>query len=137
MYLKQINDFFKVNLNHVPDIETYKKIEKMVLDQVTTNPSVDKKLLTDSSEIRAFFERKKANQEWIELSKKSGLKPNYFLTDHAIYEIADHKIIGLALFNERELHQFKTTNGMSEEFLKSYQYTPSRSCFEMVRNYFW
>lgn len=137
MYLKQINAFFKVNLNHVPDMLTYQKIEKMVLDQTMSTNQVDKKIMKESSELRAFLERKKANQEWIDLSKKSSGKPAYFLTDHAIYEITDNKIIGLALFNQRELIKFKTDLGMSEEFLKDYQYTPGTGCFEMTRNFFW
>jgi hypothetical protein len=137
MYLKQINTFFKINLNHIPDMIIYQKIERMVLDQSILANKVNKKLLNDSSELRAFLERKKANQEWIELSKQSSGKPNYYLTDHAIYEITDNKIIGLALFNQRELAKYKTNSGMSEDFLKDFQYTPGTGCFGMVRNFFW
>lgn len=137
LYLKQINNFFMVNLNHVPDMATYQKIERMVLDQGTMESTAEKKLLQSSSEIKAFIERKKANQEWIELSKSTGGKPNYFLTDHAIYEVTENKVIGLALFNQRELTKFKTESGMSENFLKDFQYTPGTGCFEMTRNFFW
>jgi hypothetical protein len=137
MYLKQINAFFKINLNFVPDMMLYYKIEGMVLEQSTMINRVDKKILKESSELRAFFERKKANQEWIELSKKSRGKSSYFLTDHAIYEVTDNKIIGLALFNQRELSKHQTNTGISEAFLKDFQYTPGTGCFGMTRNFFW
>ena len=137
MYLKQINSFFKINLNHVPDMSIYQKIEKMVLDQTTNSNLIEKKQLKTSSELKAFLERKKANQEWIELSTKRSGMPNFYLTDHAVYEVTDNQIIGVALFNQRELAKYKTPAGMSEEFLKDFQYTPRTGCFGMARNFFW
>lgn len=137
MYLKQINTFFKINLNHVPDMAIYQKIEKMVLDQTTGTNLIEKKQLKPSSELKAFIERKKANQEWIELSKKSSGIPNFYLTDHALYEVTDNQIIGVALFNQRELTKHRTPAGISEDFLKDFQYTPHSGCFGMTRNFFW
>lgn len=137
MYLKQINTFFKINLNHVPDMSIYHKIEKMVLDQTTNTSQIEKKQLKTSSELKAFIERKKANQEWIELSTKSRGMSNFYLTDHAVYEVTDNQIIGVALFNQRELAKYKTEAGMSEDFLKDFQYTPRTGCYGTARNFFW
>lgn len=135
-YLKQINSYLKMNLKHAPDMSTYQKIEQMVLDQTTLDNKLDKKPLKDSPELRAFFERKKANQEWIELSANVKGKSTYFLTDHAVYEVVDNKILGLALFNQSELANYKTNSGMLDGFLQDYQYKPRVGCFTMIKNFF-
>lgn len=136
MYLKQINSYLKLNLKHAPDMSTYQKIEQIVLDQTTLDNKIKKKPLKDSSELRAFFERKKANQEWITLSSKTNGKATYFLTDHAVYEIIDNKIVGLALFNQTEIENYKTIDGMGDGFLQDFQYKPRVGCFGMVKNFF-
>jgi hypothetical protein len=136
MYLKQINSYLKLNLKYAPDISTYQKIEQIVLDQTTLDNKIKKKPLKDSSELRAFFERKRANQEWIDLSSKTNGKSTYFLTDHAVYEIIDNKIVGLALFNQIEIATYKTSDGMQESFLQDFQYRPRVGCFGMIKNFF-
>lgn len=136
MYLKQINSYLKLNLKYVPDMSTYQKIEQIVLDQTTLDNKIKKRPLKDSSELRAFFERKKANQEWINLSSKTNGKPTYFLTDHAVYEIINHKIVSLALFNQVEIENYRTSDGMQEGFLQDFQYKPRVGCFGMVKNFF-
>lgn len=136
MYLKQINIYFKINLKHAPDMATYQKIEQMVLDQTTNDNKVAKKPLKDSPELRAFIERKKANQEWVELSSKARSTPTYFLTDHAVYEIAEDRIIGVALFNQIELEHYKTNAGKMDGFLQDFQYQPHLGCFGMIKNFF-
>lgn len=136
MYLKQINTYLKINLKHAPDMGTYQKIEKMVLDQTTLDNKVPKKPLKDGPELRAFIERKQANQEWIELSSKGYGTPTYFLTDHGVYKISENKIIGVALFNQTELANYKTNDGMLDGFLQDFQYKPHVGCFEMIKNFF-
>lgn len=136
MYLKQINTYLKLNLKVAPDMTTYQKIEQMVLDQTTLDSKVKKTPIKNSDALKAFFERKKSNQEWIELSSKARGPSDFFITDHGVYEISDNKVVGLALFNQADLENYKKNNGMLDGILQDFQYKPRVGCFEMIRNFF-
>lgn len=136
MYLKQINAYLKLNLKVAPDMSTYQKIEQMVLDQTTLDSKIKKTPVKNSTELKAFFERKKSNQEWIELSSKARGPSEFFITDHGVYEISDNKVVGLALFNQADLENYKKNNGMLDGILQDFQYKPRVGCFEMIKNFF-
>jgi hypothetical protein len=136
MYLKQINDYLQLNLKVSPDMATYQKIEQMVLDQTTLDSKVKKTPIKNSAELKAFFERKMSNQEWIELSSKVSGPSEFFITDHGVYEICENKVIGLALFNQTDLENYKKSNGLMDGILQDFQYKPREGCFGMIRNFF-
>lgn len=136
MYLKQINAYLKLNLKVAPDIATYQKIEQMVLDQTTLDSKIKKTPVKNSSELKAFFERKMSNQEWIELSSKISGPSEFFITDHGVYEICEDKVVGLALFNQTDLENYKKNNGMLDGILQDFQYKPRVGCLGMIKNFF-
>ena len=135
-YLKKINSYLKLKLKQSPDLEMYRKIEEIVLDQSKLNAVTGKKVLKNGDELRAFLERKKARYEWIELSSERSDTPVYFLTDHAVYEIINDRMTGIAIFDQLEIENYKNSTGMEENFLKKFHYRPTLGCFGMIRNFF-
>ena len=135
-YLKRINSYLTFKLKQSPDIITYRKIEQMVLNQSTLTNGPDKKVLKSGYELHAFLERKKSRYEWIELSSEAFGTPTYFLTDHAVYQVIDDRMTGIALFDQSEVENYKNSVGAEENFLKKFRYQPSLGCFGMIRNFF-
>lgn len=135
-YLKRINSYLTFKLKQSPDIMTYRKIEQMVLNQSNLTNSSDKKVLKSGYELHAFLERKKSRYEWIELSSETFGNPTYYLTDHAVYQVIDDRMTGIALFDQSEIENYKNSSGVEENFLKKFRYQPSLGCFGMIRNFF-
>lgn len=133
-FLQQINTHLGLKLKEVPTMSNYKKIEELVIDQTFFSKNVSKKPIPKNMELEMFINIKKSNEEWIELTKTKG-KTEFFLTDHAVYEVSDDRIVGMGLFNQSELEEYKTNKGHLPR-LDSIQNSNGSSCFKMIANFF-
>jgi hypothetical protein len=133
-FLKQINKYLGLKLKEVPTMSNYKKIEEMVINQSELSSEIAKKPLKKTSELETFIEVKKGNEEWISLAEAKG-KTQFFLTDHAVYEVSGDKIVGMGLFNQVELEEYKVNKGHLPR-LDSIQISNPSICQQMVQNFF-
>ena len=142
MYFKQIKEHDKQTLKESPGLGTYKKIENVLIEHVSKTNDIEKKLLEDTHELRAFIERKIANQEWIEFfTADKNIETTFFMTDHGVYQIDEDTVIGIALLkpNELILETEKEKNSFTlPRFLRDFQYRPSSSatCHSIMRKFF-
>lgn len=133
-YLKQINTYLGLNLKDIPTMGNYKTIEEMVINQTTLSKDIATKPIKKTNEVETFVKVKQSNEEWIELAEANG-KTQFFLTDHALYELSGDKVVGMAFFNQTELEEYKANKGHLPR-LDSVHISTSTSCVSMVSDFF-
>ena len=57
--------------------------------------------------LKTFLQNKKDSIEWLELSPRKG-NSEFYLTNHALYEVSEKKIVALALLNKNERDEYNT-----------------------------
>ncbi len=134
-FLDQVNTHLKLKLKDVPTMSNYKMIEEMVIDSTFIDKNMAKTPIANSAELQTYIKEKKTNEEWVELAKVTE-KSEFFLTDHAVYEVVASKVIGMALFNLAEWEDYKTNNGHLSKLKPLVLDSGKGNCWNMMTRFF-
>ena len=134
-FLKQINTYLSVKRGTVPMMNNFKEVENEVIQNTKMSNQIAKKEIPKNQYLELFLKVKKSNQEWVSFSEQSS-KTKFYLTDHAVYELSGDKVIGMGLFNQNDLAEFKEHKGTIPRLFGIGDLDPKTSCFGMITNFF-
>lgn len=119
-YYKYLTQYLKHNLSEIPSKEI---IQGLINTSTRYIASVDSDLtskLKDGYGITIYIDRKKAKQEWLQLSTKGKeVVSDYFVTNHGVYELTEDHITGVAIFTPTEIKEYEKNNQALPNFFKN------------------
>ena len=133
-FIKQINSYLGLNLKTIPNMNDYKVIEELVINETKMPEEMPKKPLSESADLKEFILKKQKNEEWISMAKVKG-KTEFFLTDHGVYEVQKGKVVGMAFFNAQEKDEYKKGTGFVLKLSTQIPVKPL-NCWGMLKSFF-